>query len=196
MQRFWPVLRYTRVRSQNWRGVKILCPESAEAPHEIPIIAHCYQQYAPKFSIIYGNMLHPLKTPRIFWSRPSSPHLKVSSFPSPSRTQAWLWRVAHNKLVDSYRRHKRHVPLSIVEDVLFEHETRNPEQASIQQEENLYLRSLIQQLSPIQQQVLSLRFNDGLRCSQIASQLGKREGSIRSILSRTLNRLRELYEKV
>ena len=173
-------------------------PQNArKLPHEIPSIAYCYQQYAPKiFDYIRKHV------PSFEDAEDILVETFVAAFESEQfsllaeqEQQAWLWRVAHNKVVDSYRRNRRHVPLSIVEDALFEHDTNSPEQVSIQQEDDLYLRRLIQQLPPIQQQVLYLRFNDGLRCSQIASQLGKREGSIRSILSRTLNRLREMYKK-
>jgi DNA-directed RNA polymerase specialized sigma24 family protein len=47
----------------------------------------------------------------------------------------------------------------------------------------------------MQQRVLHLRFGEELRCAEIADKIGKREGSARSILSRTLTHLRDLYAK-
>lgn len=173
-------------------------PQNArKLPHEIPIIAYCYQQYAPKIFDYIRRHVTSFEDAEDILVETFVAAFESEQFPllAEQEQQAWLWRVAHNKVVDSYRRNKRHVPLSIVEDDLFEHGANGPEQASIQQEDELYLRRLIQQLPPVQQRVLYLRFNDGLRCSQIAAQLGKREGSIRSILSRALNRLREMYKK-
>jgi RNA polymerase sigma factor (sigma-70 family) len=111
--------------------------------------------------------------------------------------QAWLWRVTHNKINDFYRRTKRKsaVPLSAFNEDAFAHAGASPEQSSIRGEEDAQLHALISNLSPLQQEVLQLRFAYDLRSAQIASQLGKRDGTIRSILSRTLNQLRHLYKK-
>jgi RNA polymerase sigma factor (sigma-70 family) len=58
-----------------------------------------------------------------------------------------------------------------------------------------FLYKYLQHLSEIQQEVLQLRFIGGLRCTEIALLLKKREGTIRSILSRALNELRKYYEQ-
>lgn len=111
--------------------------------------------------------------------------------------QAWLWRVARNKVVDVYRHatRLRSVPISALDETMFEHEAANPEQVSMRQVEDKDLHMLINDLSPLQQEILRLRFNDNLRCNQIASRIGKRHGTVRSILSRTLNHLRRLCEQ-
>ena len=110
--------------------------------------------------------------------------------------QAWLWRVARNKTVDLYRRHTRQhsVPLSLDEELALKQDSGDPEQITLIQEKATQLHRFIERLSPVQQQVLQLRFSADLRCSQIAVTLGKREGTIRSILARTLNQLRRWYE--
>ena len=172
--------------------------KSQKLLHEKPTIAYCYQQYAPKILDYIRRHVTSLEDAEDILVETFVAAFESEQFSlfAEKEQQAWLWRVAHNKVVDNYRRTKRHVPLSIVGNELFAHDANSPEQISIQQEDDLHLQKLIQLLSPIQQQVLYLRFNDDLRCSQIASKLGKREGSIRSILSRTLNRLRELYTNV
>ncbi len=70
-----------------------------------------------------------------------------------------------------------------------------PEKLVIQREEAAYLRVYLQNLSQIQQEVLQLRFIGGLRCTEIAVLLHKREGAVRSILSRALNELRKHYPR-
>lgn len=114
---------------------------------------------------------------------------------SPNEQRAWLWTVAHNKLSDHYRQARRwqQVSLETLEETLADGTT--PEQMALQHEEAVYLRNYLQDLSVVQQEVLQLRFIGGLRCTEIAVLLNKREGAIRSILSRALNELRKYYKR-
>ncbi|HLW03904.1 MAG TPA: sigma-70 family RNA polymerase sigma factor [Ktedonobacterales bacterium] len=116
---------------------------------------------------------------------------------SEQERSAWLQQVARNKLIDYYRRSTRRstVTLEEVEETLFD-EARDPEQMALRHEEERRLRAAIRQMPPFQQEILRLRFGLGLRCTQIADQLGKREGAVRMALLRTLTLLRALYEEV
>lgn len=108
---------------------------------------------------------------------------------------AWLWRVARNKAVDVLRKasRRRDVSLEQAEEILSEDATCDPEQVALRQGEAYVVDELVQQLSPQQQELLRLRFGAGLRCNEIALVLGKREPAVRTMLSRTMNRLRQLY---
>jgi len=108
---------------------------------------------------------------------------------------AWLRRVTQHKIADFYRTAGRKPSVNIddVADVLQDHDS--PEDAALRGEEYLALRSVVEELSPEQQSILRMRFSEGLRCAQIAARLGKQEGTVRKILSRTLNQLRTLYMK-
>ena len=110
---------------------------------------------------------------------------------------AWLRRTAHNKAIDAFRRtHRKPVtPLDPYGGVLLDDEQPTPEQLALHHEDWQLLQSRITALPDLQQQVLCLRFVDGLRCKEIAMRLKKNEGTIRSLLSRTLNVLRGFYEK-
>ena len=110
---------------------------------------------------------------------------------------AWLRRVAYNKCADVYRleQHQRIVSLESVTETLFEDEERAPEQVALRSEEHALLRAHLAHLPEQQQAALRLRFAEGLRCEEIARRLNKSEGAVRLLLSRTLNFLREIYEK-
>lgn len=110
---------------------------------------------------------------------------------------AWLRRVAHNKCVDVYRRTSRQsvVPLANVTEILYEDEEQAPEQMALRSEEYALLRGHLANLSEQQQTILRLRFAHGLRSTEIAKRLNKNEGAVRMLLSRTLNFLRQIYEK-
>jgi RNA polymerase sigma-70 factor (ECF subfamily) len=78
-------------------------------------------------------------------------------------------------------------------DSPFEIDHLTPEQAALDQEALDVLRGRLALLPELQQQVLRLRFADGLRTREIAERLKKSDGAIRSLLLRSLNLLRHLY---
>lgn len=108
---------------------------------------------------------------------------------------AWLRRVAHNKCVDAYRASQRRSFLSLetVTESLYDDEDQLPEQVALHSEELALLRARLTKLPAQQQQVLRLRFGQGLRCTEIARKLNKSESAVRMTLSRTLNLLRRIY---
>lgn len=108
---------------------------------------------------------------------------------------AWLRRVAHNKCIDVYRRAQRRpvVPLESALDLLYADEEQAPEQLALRMEEHALLRELLAKLPEQQQTVLRLHFAYNLRGPEIARRLNKSEGSVRKLLSRALNQLREMY---
>ncbi len=111
--------------------------------------------------------------------------------------EAWLWSVARNKTVDHYRRAARRpgVRLEVVLDDLYERDEYAPEHVILRREEYARLRTYIERLPEIQQEVLRLRFANDMRCAEIATILQKSEGAVRMLLSRTLKLLRSVYEK-
>lgn len=105
---------------------------------------------------------------------------------------SWLWRVARNKTIDTYRRAqiRRSVPLEEITETIFDDEERTPERSVLRLEEEEGVHKLLERLTPSQQEVVHLRFGYGLRCAEIASIVGKREAAVRTMLSRAMNVLR------
>jgi len=108
------------------------------------------------------------------------------------RQLGWLKRVASNKLIDSYRRSNRRpvVALDQIAETLFDE--RDPELLALRNEAYAQLHWQIQQLSPLQQQLLRLRYGNGLPIAEIAELLNKSELAIRQMLSRTIGLLRTM----
>jgi RNA polymerase sigma factor (sigma-70 family) len=108
---------------------------------------------------------------------------------------AWLRQVARNKLVDCYRRRGQAYELSLEQahSLLDPADTLDPEMVLLRAESVEQLQAAIKCLPETQQELLRLRFAEGLRCPQIATRMGKRAGSIRTMLVRTLKTLREIY---
>ncbi|MEO7021874.1 MAG: RNA polymerase sigma factor [Ktedonobacteraceae bacterium] len=109
----------------------------------------------------------------------------------------WLWRVARNKLVDYYRKRslRQHLPLEGVSQTAYHDGELVPEWVALRNEEQYDLRAAIEELPPLQKEILLLRFVDGLHAPEIAHLLGKRDAAVRMMLSRTLNLLRKAFEK-
>jgi RNA polymerase sigma factor (sigma-70 family) len=114
-----------------------------------------------------------------------------------SERLAWLRRVAHNRLIDGYRRNTRHpvVGLDATVEMLLADDTAGPEQVTIQHETYAQLHRTVQALPQPQQQLLRMRYGDGLHFAEIAVLLNKREDALRKLLSRTLATLRKMYKQ-
>jgi len=110
---------------------------------------------------------------------------------------SWLRRVAHNKLVDRYRSavHLPAVPLEQVRETVRTEEALAPEQMALRGEELERLYQAVRSLPLFQQQLLQLRFGEGLRFAEIAVLLNKREATVRKLCSRTIALLRTIYEQ-
>lgn len=108
---------------------------------------------------------------------------------------AWLLSVAQHKVVDYYRLSSRRqqVPLDAVAGVLEADEARSPEALALRHEQQADLRAALLALPQMQREVVQLRFGEGLRCTEIAAVLGKREGAVRILLWRALTFLRARY---
>lgn len=112
------------------------------------------------------------------------------------RQLAWLRRVARNKVIDRYRHTAllSLLPLELAAEV--EDQQLTPEQRVERQENYTRLRQALEQLSPVQQELIQLRYGNGLRFSEIADLLAKPEGTLRKLLTRTLRQLRTHYDQI
>lgn len=110
---------------------------------------------------------------------------------------AWLRRVAHNKFIDYYRRSQRRPAVSLEEvteeSLVDDDDLSSPEHAAVRQEEHTLLRARLSALPEMQQTVLRLRFANGWRSKEIAEHINKSEGAVRTMLSRSLDLLRNIY---
>jgi RNA polymerase sigma-70 factor (ECF subfamily) len=107
---------------------------------------------------------------------------------------AWLFRVAHNLVADSYRRRERWGEVIALEDLPdLAASSLLPDDAVLRKEKFSYLRGLIGELPPRQQEVVTLRFFGGLRNKEIARVLGLEERTVAAHLCRGLEGLHGKY---
>jgi len=101
---------------------------------------------------------------------------------------AWLYRMAHNAVIDHYRMKRTFVSLEDLHQAEVKQEDGIEEKLELQIKSQ-QLRAALQVLTEEQQRVLILKFIDGLSTREIARQLGKQPGSVRSLQMRALQRL-------
>ena len=105
---------------------------------------------------------------------------------------AWLMRIGHNLVIDYYRSKKDITYFD--SEWVFKDSASNPERLAIEHFNQQQLRNVILQLPDAQQQVILMSFIEGFTYSEIASALGKREGTVRVILHRALKKMRQIIE--
>ena len=104
---------------------------------------------------------------------------------------AWLYRIAHNLVIDHYRR-RPPMPHVSLESVGVSGEGDSPDVEVEGLIERERLRAAIEMLTPEQQEVLALRFGEGLRVKEIANIMNKTPGAVQALQHRAVAALRRI----
>jgi RNA polymerase sigma-70 factor (ECF subfamily) len=98
--------------------------------------------------------------------------------------RAWLYRTAHNLVVDFYRRqqHRQHLPLD--EELVSARD--DPVKIAEQRVSAARVRAALRRLTTDQQQVIALKFLEELSNQEVAAILDKPVGAIKSLQHRAL----------
>jgi len=108
---------------------------------------------------------------------------------------AWLYRIAHN-LVANWHRDRRRRPLVTLDEVALKSSSAPyPEEAASTEDDSRLLREGIKELDPTRQELLVLKFTEGLSNAEIGAIMGRSEGAIKSLYHRTLLQLRKELSK-
>lgn len=108
---------------------------------------------------------------------------------------AWLYRIAHNQVVD-YLRKKAKRPSTIEDDPpdIIDGNSRNSDPQRIT-EHNLSMEQLLEaarQLTAAQREVISLRFTSDLSTAEVARIMGKSPGAIKALQHSAIVALRKV----
>ena len=104
--------------------------------------------------------------------------------------QAWLFRIAHNLVVDHLRKTTKRKTVPI-ESVLIESGV-NPATVAEKNIEFERATSAMEQLTREQREVLGLRFFGGLSSKEVAGILKKSDGAVREMQRAAIEKLRKL----
>jgi RNA polymerase sigma-70 factor (ECF subfamily) len=106
---------------------------------------------------------------------------------------AWLFTIAHRRLVDHYRR-RRLATFPLDEDRDSRTTSSNPLAKIVQEERLQRLAALMPRLGEKQQEMLRLRFAAGLTYGEMATVLGSTEGAVTMAVHRLLRWLKAELE--
>jgi RNA polymerase sigma-70 factor (ECF subfamily) len=107
---------------------------------------------------------------------------------------AWLFRIAHNQVVDYLRKKTRQPILSLNESITASDD--NPHKITEQKMNIEQLMLATKNLTSAQQEVIALRFASDLPISQVAKIMGKSEGAIKALQHSAIVALRKILNVV
>lgn len=99
---------------------------------------------------------------------------------------AWLFRIAHNTVVDHYRKNRKVVAIDQLQ-------LRSDTQMSNTVANQLAVEELLSELNEDERELITLRLQAGLSAPEIAEIVGKSANSVRVQIYRLLKRLRDRY---
>jgi RNA polymerase sigma-70 factor (ECF subfamily) len=109
---------------------------------------------------------------------------------------AWLYRIASNEINDYYRKQNGRITsideISELADTTdYADEINHAEEELSQHEEFLQLHEKIAELPEMYQEVITLKFFEKKKIREMVKILGKKEGTIKSLLHRGLEKLKD-----
>jgi RNA polymerase sigma-70 factor (ECF subfamily) len=107
--------------------------------------------------------------------------------------QAWLYRIAHNLVIDHYRRRPATTDLELDERLVAAQGDLAIDVAERLSHGSLYIA--IRHLTPEQQQVLALRFGEGMTAREVAQVMDKSTGAVEALQHRALAALRRILDR-
>ena len=107
---------------------------------------------------------------------------------------AWLYRIARNAVIDRGRRRAGRTQVTFEDALAHPQGDRvvHPDEGLLAGSDATVVRAAMQQLTPLQQEVLVLRYVEGLDTKEISRLVNRRDGTVRGIEFRALAALRLL----
>ncbi len=121
-----------------------------------------------------------------------APRFRLDGSRPAASVSAWLYRIAANLVADHHRRRRRHLTVSLEDDLPRPAEAGDPWQAAERREALGRLAGALAHLTEEQRQVVICKFGEGMSNAQTASWLGKTEGAIEALQHRALRTLSRL----
>jgi RNA polymerase sigma-70 factor (ECF subfamily) len=109
--------------------------------------------------------------------------------------KAYLYRVAHNLVMDTYRGNRELVEDADIGSLPLRADELSPEAEVISDVEGERARQMLWLLTDDQRQVIVLKFYEGLTNQEVATSLEKPVGAVKSLQHRALQSLRRIYER-
>ncbi|MGB2815193.1 MAG: sigma-70 family RNA polymerase sigma factor [Dehalococcoidales bacterium] len=104
---------------------------------------------------------------------------------------SWLFRIAHNQMVDYWRKKSKRTTVPLEESMVGSSNS-NPSSEVERKTDIENLVAATKQLTSLQREVVSLRFAGGLSLAEVAKAMGKNEGAIKALQHSAVVSLRKI----
>jgi RNA polymerase sigma-70 factor (ECF subfamily) len=108
---------------------------------------------------------------------------------------AWLFRIAHNAVANWYRDAHRHQMVALDAVAERSRDDDRPEDLAQSNEESGVLLEAVRHLPTERQELLILKFSEGLSNAEIGQIMNRSEGAVKSLFHRTLQALRDELDR-
>jgi RNA polymerase sigma-70 factor, ECF subfamily len=172
---------------------------SSPAPDEADLVRRARDGDTGAFGMLYEYYLDPIYRYIYFriGSHPDAEDLAEQVFINAwealprykergYRLSSWLYRIAHNVVIDHRRRDRTREELELTEESAGHADLPMPQEQLIQAETMAEVLRAMTTLSDEQQEIITLRFIEGLSYAEVAQIMGKNEGACRALQYRAL----------
>ena len=114
---------------------------------------------------------------------------------------AWIFRIAHNTIIDFYRRKKDILGLGNDDDesenffLQIEDESPRPDENTDHKLNTRRLYAILKKMPAGMREILELKYLEGFSNAEISHVTGKSEGNIRVLQLRALREIRKMWER-
>jgi RNA polymerase sigma factor (sigma-70 family) len=160
--------------------------------------AELYDQYFPKvFAYVYGRVQHKEASLDIVSDVFEKAYVKMHGLRSADAFSSWLFTIARNEVASHWRKEKP--AAKALQEAAWNnqlnHQPPSPEDTLLHRERISHLASLLRQLPPREQEIISLKFDAELTNREIAEILKTSEVNVRVTIFRALRKLRARMEQ-
>jgi len=106
--------------------------------------------------------------------------------------KSWLFRIAHNRVIDYFRKQGKVEKMALEDDVTLVSDS-NPASTAERELEIEELIKKVEKLTPAQREVISLRFGSELSTMEVAKTLGKSTGTVKVLQYNATVALRKMF---
>jgi RNA polymerase sigma-70 factor (ECF subfamily) len=105
---------------------------------------------------------------------------------------AWLYRIAHNQIVDHLRKKSKHADVPLDESLPLPAADGDPKYEIEKKIEIEEVAMATKKLTPAQREVISLRFSSDMSIAEVAGVMGKSEGAVKALQHSAIAALRRV----
>lgn len=157
--------------------------------------APLYRAYvAPVYRYLYHRTGDPHEAEDLTATTFGQALASLDRYEERGRFAAWLFSIARHTLRDHQRRRRPHLDLATAATALLD-PAPSPEAQALRAERDRDLHRAIERLPAGQREALSLRFFGGLSTRDVAAVLGRSEGTVKMLVLRAMDTLREHYRQ-